>query len=78
MQHEPGMFIQLLPLLLLGVGFAFLSFNLAKAKGYSVVLFTILAFIPFVNLFTTMYMVGAPDRILREKIEALSRPGAAR
>jgi hypothetical protein len=76
--HEPPMFIQFVPLLLLGIGFAFMNFNLAKSKGYSVALFTILAFIPLVNFFLTTYLVGAPDRILRAQIESLLRSLAAR
>lgn len=78
MRHEPGIIVQLLPLLLLGIGFAFVNFNLAKGKGYSVLLFTILAFIPFVNVFATLYVIGAPDRILRERIVSLLHNPATR
>jgi hypothetical protein len=78
MQHEPGVLIQLLPLILMGIAASILSFNLAKAKGYSAVKFTILGLIPIVNWFTTAYLIGAPDRVLRARLDALLPANATR
>ena len=60
----------ILPILMLFI-FAIVSHMLAKEKGRNVVLWTILGFIPVVNIFCMWFFVGAANLRLEKKIDQL-------
>ena len=51
--------------------FALIAHMLAKEKGRNVVLWTILGFIPVVNIFCMWFFVGAANLRLEKKIDQL-------
>ena len=59
-----------LPILMLFI-FAFIAHMLAKEKGRNVVLWTVLGFIPVVNIFCMWFFVGAANLRLEKKIDQL-------
>ena len=60
----------ILPILMLFI-FAIIAHMLAKEKGRNVVLWTILGFIPVVNIFCMCFFVGAANLRLEKKIDQL-------
>lgn len=60
----------ILPILMLFI-FAIIAHMLAKEKGRNVVLWTILGFIPVVNIFCMWFFVGAANLRLEKKIDQL-------
>ena len=60
----------ILPILVLFI-FAIVAHMLAKDKGRNVVLWTILGFIPVVNIFCMWFFVGAANLRLEKKIDQL-------
>jgi hypothetical protein len=60
----------ILPILMLFI-FAIIAHMLAKEKGRNVVLWTILGFIPVVNIFCMLFFVGAANLRLEKKIDQL-------
>jgi len=51
--------------------FSLFAHMLAKEKGRNVLLWTILGFIPVVNIFCMWFFVGAANLRLEEKIDRL-------
>ena len=60
----------ILPILALFI-FSIIAHMLAKEKGRNVVLWTILGFIPVVNIFCMWFFVGAANLRLEKKIDQL-------
>lgn len=60
----------ILPILMLLI-FGIVAHMLAKEKGRNVVLWTVLGFIPVVNIFCMLFFVGAANLRLEEKIDRL-------
>lgn len=60
----------ILPILMLFI-FAIVAHMLAKEKGRNVLLWTILGFIPVVNIFCMWFFVGAANLRLEKKIDQL-------
>ncbi|MFC2151692.1 hypothetical protein ACFLSE_04120 [Bacteroidota bacterium] len=60
-----------LPLFLFAIPTIIFSFILAKEKGKNILLWTLLAFIPVFNFLFLLYLVGATNKILEEKVDSL-------
>jgi len=60
----------IVPILMLLI-FSIVAHMLAKEKGRNVVLWTILGFIPVVNIFCMWFFVGAANLRLEKKIDQL-------
>jgi hypothetical protein len=63
--------ISFLPLILISIIFGIVAHMLAKEKGRNVVKWTILGFIPIVNIYCLFFFVGAANLRLEEKIDQL-------
>ena len=59
-----------LPIIIMFI-FSLVAHMLAKEKGRNVLLWTILGFIPVVNIFCMWFFVGAANLRLEEKIDQL-------
>jgi len=68
-QHDPIVSI-FLPIIIMFI-FSLVAHMLAKEKGRNVLLWTILGFIPVVNIFCMWFFVGAANLRLEEKIDRL-------
>lgn len=60
-----------LPMILIFLIIAIPVYKLAKEKGKNVVLWTVLACIPLVNIVSIIYIVGATNSRLEAKIDRL-------
>ena len=60
---------QLLPLFVLGGLLAYACFRLAEEKQRNAPLWALLGFIPFVNLFAIVYIVGATNLEVERKLD---------
>ena len=58
-----------LPLIVLSICFGFLANKLAKEKGRDVKLWTILGFLPLVNIICFWFFIGAANLKLERKID---------
>ena len=65
--------LSLLPLLVLSIVLGIVAHMLAKEKGRNVVKWTILGFIPVVNIYCLFFFVGAANLRLEDKIDRLLR-----
>ena len=63
--------IQFVPWLIVSFIFGFVAFALARDKGRNVPLWTILGFIPFVNMFCASFFIGAANLRLEKKVDEL-------
>ncbi len=76
--NQPNPLVSLLPLVLIMVPLIFVIRKLAKEKGKDVILWTVLACIPFVNFIILWYIVGTPNKRLEDKmdkiLESLNKP----
>jgi hypothetical protein len=68
-QNDPIVSI-FLPIIIMFI-FSLVAHMLAKEKGRNVLLWTILGFIPVVNIFCMWFFVGAANLRLEEKIDQL-------
>ena len=68
-QNDPIVSI-ILPIIVMFI-FSLVAHMLAKEKGRNVLLWTILGFIPVVNIFCMWFFVGAANLRLEEKIDRL-------
>jgi hypothetical protein len=71
-QSNAGL-LQLLPLAIVSVVFGFVARALAKDKGRDVPLWTVLGFIPVVNILFAWFFVGASNLRIERKLDALLR-----
>lgn len=69
--YQPNPIFSLLPLILMMVPIIFIIRGLAKAKGFDLTLWTILACIPFVNFIILPYIVGLPSKTQEDKIDKI-------
>ncbi|WP_372642465.1 hypothetical protein [Ancylomarina sp.] len=60
-----------LPMILIFLVIVIPVFKLAKEKGKNVVLWTVLACVPLVNIVSIIYIVGATNSRLEAKIDRL-------
>ena len=63
--------IQNLPLLIIGIPFAVVSFLIAKRKGKSPVKFAILSLIPFIGLAFLVYLIGHSDKDVYDRLDRI-------
>jgi hypothetical protein len=68
---QPNPFMTLIPFVLIMVPMIFVINRLAKEKGKNVLLWTLLACIPFVNFIILPYIVGTPSKIQENKIDKI-------
>jgi hypothetical protein len=68
---QPNPLVSFLPLIIIMIPMIFIVNRLAKEKGKNVVLWTILACIPIVNMIILPYMVGTPSKIQEEKLDRI-------
>jgi hypothetical protein len=71
--HSNAGLLQLLPLAIVSVVFGFVSRALAKDKGRDVPVWTVLGFIPIVNMFVAWFFVGASNLRVERKLDAILR-----
>ncbi|BDX38717.1 hypothetical protein CYCD_20720 [Tenuifilaceae bacterium CYCD] len=69
--QQPNPFSTLIMFALIMVPMIIAISRLAKEKGKNVILWTILACIPFVNFFIIPYIVGTPSKTQDEKLNMI-------
>ena len=67
----PNPMLSFLPLLLLTIPIAIISYHLAKEKGKNIVLWTLLSIMPFFNGMFLAYLIGAKNLIMEKKVDRL-------
>jgi hypothetical protein len=67
----PNILLQFVPLLIFSSMGGFVAHALAKDKGRDVILWTVLGFIPIVNMFCLPFFIGAANLKLEKKIDAI-------
>ncbi|TLX74142.1 hypothetical protein E9993_13670 [Labilibacter sediminis] len=67
----PNPMVHFLPLIIMIIPSAIIVNRLAKEKVKKVVLWTILACIPFVNFFCVFYIVGTANNKQNEKLDKI-------
>jgi hypothetical protein len=70
-QSATEVLISFVPLLLMSIMFGFVARALAKEKGRSIALWTILGFIPAVNMVCMPFFIGAANLRIEKKIDEL-------
>jgi hypothetical protein len=60
-----------IPLIIMMIPLIFICRQLAKDKGKNALKYTILACIPIVNYYALIYLVGAPNSMVEEKLDRL-------
>jgi hypothetical protein len=60
-----------LPLFLVTAGFGFVGHLLAKDKDRNVALWTVLGLIPILNVYCLSYFIGASNKRLEDKLDAI-------
>lgn len=60
-----------LPLIVIMIPMVFIINRLAKEKGKNIILWTILACIPLVNMVIIPYIVGTPSKIQEDKLNKI-------
>lgn len=66
-----SVFLSLIPIIILMVPLIFLNIAAAKRKGKDPILFGILSFIPFVNMFSFFYLISLTDKSVIEKLDMI-------
>ena len=69
---ETQTFASFIPLIIVTLAFSAIAEYLLRQKGYSGAL-RILAWIPLINAYAMLLIVGLPDKKLHDKIDALLR-----
>jgi len=64
-------FQQFLPLVLISILLMFICRSLAREKGKNITLWTILGLVPAVNFYSLLYLLGAPSKVLEEKMDRI-------
>jgi len=62
---------QFLPIIIISIPIMFICRSIAKEKGKDVILWTILGLIPGINIYSLLYLFGAPSTILERKIDKI-------
>lgn len=68
---QPDPIVSIVVPIIMMLIFSLIAHMLAKEKGRNVVLWTILGFVPVVNIFCMWFFVGAANLRLEEKIDRL-------
>ena len=68
---QPNLLISLLPFIILMIPLIFIIRKLAMEKGRNVILWTVLACIPFLNFISLWYIVGTPNKRLEDKMDKI-------
>jgi hypothetical protein len=63
--------IQMVPLLIFSFIGGFVALALARDKGRNILLWTVLGFIPFVNMFCIPFFIGAANLRLEKKVDEM-------
>lgn len=69
--NHPNPLLTFLPLVIIIVPLVFIIRRLAIEKGKDVILWTVLACIPFVNFIILWYIVGTPNKRLEDKMDRI-------
>jgi uncharacterized membrane protein len=70
-ETTPNPLMSFLPLLIFSFFMGFVSWALAKEKGRNVIKWTVLGFIPIINMFCMPFFIGAANLRIERKIEAM-------
>lgn len=70
---DAGVVASLLPLLLISVIFAIAGFLIARRKGKNPALFTVLSFVPLINITVICYLVALTDQEVYDRLERIER-----
>ena len=62
---------QFLPLIIISIILMFVCRSLSREKGKNVTLWTILGLVPAVNFYSLLYLLGAPSKVLEEKMDKI-------
>jgi hypothetical protein len=74
--HTPPqttLWLSFLPLLVMTIPLGIICYHLAKNKGLRVVPWIFWGFIPIVNYFILIYLVGAKDKLIDDKLNNIIR-----
>jgi hypothetical protein len=72
MQQSPTeVLISFVPLLIISLTVGFVARALAKEKGRNTALWTILGFIPLVNMVCMPFFIGAPNLRIEKKLDEI-------
>jgi hypothetical protein len=69
--NQPDPLLSFLPLLIMTIPLIFICRQLAKEKNKNVGLWTVLGIIPAINYFSVLYLIGASNIQLENKIDRL-------
>ena len=70
-QSATEVLISFIPILLMSLVFGFVARALAKEKGRKTELWTILGFIPLVNMVCMPFFIGAPNLRIEKKLDEI-------
>ena len=71
METNPNPLMSFLPLIIISLFFGLVAHFLAKEKGRNVTLWTVLGFIPVVNIPCVWFFIGAANLNVEKKLDAL-------
>ena len=69
--NQPDPLMSLLPLIIITIPVFFICRQLAKEKNKNVGKWTIIGLVPFVNYFAMLYLIGASNHQLEDKIDRM-------
>ena len=70
-ETTPNVLLQFVPLLIVTCLCGFIARALAKDKGRNITLWTVLGFIPLINMFCVPFFIGATNLRLEKKLDAI-------
>jgi len=70
-ETTPNVLLQFVPFLIVTCFCGFIAKALAKDKGRNITLWTVLGFIPIVNMFCMPFFIGASNLRLEKKLDAI-------
>ena len=71
MQVTPTLILNFLPLAIISILFGITSFFLAREKGRNVPLWTVIGFIPLLNMFFIWFFIGAANLKTEQKLDKI-------
>ena len=71
MEQQNGGLIQILPLAIITISFAFLIIKLEKRKGCSGFWWRVAAFVPLFNIYFMWYLIGITDKAVYDKLDEI-------
>lgn len=68
---QPNPLLSFLPFVIIMIPLIFIIMKLAMEKGKNVILWTVLACIPIVNIVILWYIIGTPSKRLEDKMDKI-------